>query len=358
MEKQIQIMGFRQLDARKWNQCVFSAAQGTVFGAYEYLSGMAGNWHGLVVGDYEAVLPLLTRTKWGIRYLSVIPFVRQLGLMGHFSGSAESLLAKIQGFCRYGDIGFNHGNGWLFDIGTSRRLNDKVTDGRRGAEKVYENKYENSNEHSHNHSKWARPNYVIDLCPGYAVISQGYRKSLRKRLRQTAADGLYLVENVSSVSVNQTKQTTGQDSVLMADVVHAYRDFIQSKMAPDDYHLNKDFERLEALLQTTFGQQYFHAYAVMDPSGELLLLGVYALDDHTIFKMMSVCVGAGREKNAMAFAVDALIQKYAGQPLCFDFMGSSLPGVQEFIHGFGATLAPYYLYHYNQLPWPLKMMKK
>lgn len=322
MNPDIQIINFQQIDSRKWNQCVLGASQGTVFGVHEYLSGMTPDWHGLVVGDYEAVLPLLTRAKWGIRYLAVLPFVRQLGLMGSYRGAAEALLVKIQGFCQYGDIGFNHDNGWLFE-----------------AEK--------------GQARWSRPNYVIDLRPGYEVIWQGYRKSLTKRLSQASSAGLRLVSGSKAGAAAESIGT-----VPVIDVLSAYQDFIRSKMLPGTYNLDKDFALLKQLLNTDFGRQYFHPYAVKDGSGDLLLLGIYARDNRRIYKMMTVCMGKGREKNAMGFAVDALIQQFAGQPLFFDFMGSSLPGVQEFIHGFGARLEPYFLYHYNQLPWPLKLIKK
>jgi hypothetical protein len=58
----------REIDADRWDACVEGSGLGIAFGYSHYLDIMADDWDGLVVGDYEAVLPVPTRTKWGIRY--------------------------------------------------------------------------------------------------------------------------------------------------------------------------------------------------------------------------------------------------------------------------------------------------
>jgi len=300
----IQILPASRLDPGCWDTCVFAGGNGTLFATYAYLSQMADDWSGLVVGDYQAVLPLTYKSKFGIRYLATLPFVKQLGLLGNWCLTQRGAVLKaIGGFARYGDISFNYANAPMI------------------AEKAE-----------------ARPNYIIDLQQDYETIAAAYHKTLHKRLRKIHTEQRLLLCTADSL------QVAGR-----------YQDFLAAKTT---LVLQKDFNRLTQLLQTVFGKEHFIPYSVKDQSGQELLFGLYAKDRHRIYNFMTAVTPEGRKQHASAFAVDQLVRQYGGTAKSFDFMGSAIPGVQDFIKSFGAVSQPYYLYHFNRLAWPLKLLKR
>jgi hypothetical protein len=53
-----------------------------------------------------------------------------------------------------------------------------------------------------------------------------------------------------------------------------------------------------------------------------------------------------------------ILKEFSGRNLLFDFEGSDLPGVKEFYECFGPIDQPYFHYHFNDLPFPLNLVKK
>ena len=300
----ITIVPSDKLDVDKWNSCALNSNNGSLFLTHEYLSGMAPAWSGLIIGDYDAILPLTYKRKFGIKYLAALPFVKQMGLTGQWNAEleVEDLFNAVHRYARYGDICFSHQNQFL----------------------VADN---------------AKPfaNYELDLNRSYAAIFEGYHKTYRTRLNKIKKNKTLFFEPAKA-----------------SDVVEHYEAFLKDKI---DIDLSADFNRLAQLVLTEFGRRYFVPYKIVDKEGALLLHGLYGKDDCRIYNFMTAVTPEGRKLNASAFAVDYLIINYAGSERVFDFMGSSLPGVRSFIESFGAVNRPYYVYHFNKLFWPLRLLK-
>ncbi|MDQ2753359.1 MAG: hypothetical protein M3R72_10095, partial [Bacteroidota bacterium] len=82
-----------------------------MYAQYDYLQVLADNWMGIVVNNYEAIMPIPFRKKWGILYCYNAPFVQQSGLFGN---EDEELLKKLMRIAKkhfsYGDLFFNFQN--------------------------------------------------------------------------------------------------------------------------------------------------------------------------------------------------------------------------------------------------------
>src|SRR5687767_3092430 len=74
MHSNLQYLQRKHIDTRQWDRCIANAANGLLYAHSFYLDYMADNWDALVLGDYEAVMPLTWRRKYGIYYLYQ-PFV-------------------------------------------------------------------------------------------------------------------------------------------------------------------------------------------------------------------------------------------------------------------------------------------
>jgi len=313
---EIQILPPSELDKAKWDHTVFESANGRFFAAYDYLQHMAPDWNGLVIGDYEAVLPLIYNTKYRIRYLAALPFVRQLGMIGRLpqqmqtAAATKAIFEIIHDFAKYGDICFNELNEDLLGgaglVGTTQAL----------------------------------PNYELNLNKGLSILTGGYQKSLQGKLRRLQKEAAL--------------QWLAADP---HEVIGAYQQMLSVKTELD---LKADFKKLHHLVEQPFGKAHFSAYQVRKKSSHhpVLLQGIYGKDKHRVYKFMTVISPEGRKEQAGIFALNELIARYVSRDYKLDFMGSGLPGVRSFIESFGALNKPYFLYHFNHLPWPLRLVKK
>ena len=91
------------IDDTKWDACIDNAGNGLIYAYSFYLDTMADNWDALVLNDYEAVMPLTWKKKYGIYYLYQSFLVAQSGLFGEMIDAKlqDSFLKAIPGKFRY-----------------------------------------------------------------------------------------------------------------------------------------------------------------------------------------------------------------------------------------------------------------
>ena len=82
MADQIEILSSSDINKEKWNHCISTNANGLIYSTTDYLDAMAQNWHGIVINDFQAVMPLPWKKKFGILYAYTPPFMQQLGVCG------------------------------------------------------------------------------------------------------------------------------------------------------------------------------------------------------------------------------------------------------------------------------------
>src|SRR4051794_22923607 len=148
MQASIEIIPSDKIDKTKWNACVYNSSNGIIYATFEYLNFMSDSWHGIIVNDYECVMPIPWRRKWGIRYSYEIPFVQQLGWFQQTETDHASLMLEhFFKFIKYGDYAFNFKNG----------------------------KVENASLCN---------NYVIDLSLSYGAIQKKFNTDLSNNLKK------------------------------------------------------------------------------------------------------------------------------------------------------------------------------
>ena len=110
-DRRIQYVQSNDVDREKWDHCIASAPNSLIYNTSIYLDMMADHWNAVIVGDYEAVMPLPWRRKWFIRYHYHVPFIAQNGLTGNFSPETSKQVAKVAlKKIGYGDLLLNYGN--------------------------------------------------------------------------------------------------------------------------------------------------------------------------------------------------------------------------------------------------------
>src|ERR1700712_4741862 len=114
----IKYLTHQQIDKKKWDACMDNASNTLIYGYSFYLDAMAKHWDGLVLNDYEAVMPLTWNKKYGIAYLYQPFFCASLGVFGTSVTGAitENFLLNIPAKFRYLDISLNHGNLYKMNV--------------------------------------------------------------------------------------------------------------------------------------------------------------------------------------------------------------------------------------------------
>ena len=108
----IQHLSHHQVDKAKWDRCIKESDNGLIYGYSFYLDHMADHWDGLVLNDYEAVMPLTWNKKYGIHYLYQPFLCAQLGVFGKDidAETSKAFLKNIPLRFKYWDISLNHQN--------------------------------------------------------------------------------------------------------------------------------------------------------------------------------------------------------------------------------------------------------
>jgi len=97
----------------------------------------------------------------------------------------------------------------------------------------------------------------------------------------------------------------------------------------------------------------------VEKNAELIGCVVLSLDQKRIYNLLSVSSAIGKEFQAQSFAINHVIQKYAGEDKILDFEGSDIPGVASFFKSWGSISVPYAkVYHASKSIQWLKSIKK
>ncbi|HXO74080.1 MAG TPA: hypothetical protein VN824_02595, partial [Puia sp.] len=155
-----------EIDTTSWDRCVRESPNGWLY-ARSFFMDVLGDWDALVTPEYQYILPLPKKKKFGLPYTYIPPLIGQLGIIGPEQVDAtrvETFLRHIPGSFKLVDILLNEGNAAPAWPGP------QLT---------------------------ARTNYVLPLQADYSTLYQQYTEDARKNLRRTQRAGLYPEENVS-----------------------------------------------------------------------------------------------------------------------------------------------------------------
>ncbi|WP_205513168.1 hypothetical protein [Longitalea arenae] len=302
MHRKIQYLQRHQLDTGKWDRCIIRAANGLIYAHTFFLDTMATHWDALVLGDYEAVMPLPWRKKGGIKYLYKPAFIQQLGIFTDLPLTVELMnlfLELLPLHFKYAAVFLNHAHP-VVDLP----------------------------KHS---------NFILPLQAPYELLRKNYKTDLLKNLKRCERFQLFY-------------SAEGDYSQTLLSFKALYGERLQHITDADYDRLGKVFAYLH--------KQGRLLVRTVSANGKLLSSAVLLQDAKRLYLMASVTGAEGRSAGANHFLIDALIREFAGTALILDFEGSDQPGIAHFYKNFGSIDQPYFFYTYNRLPWPLRLFKK
>lgn len=304
MLQKIQYIKHEALNTKAYNQCIASAENGSIYAYSWYLDLVAKNWDALVFGDYEYVMPLPWRKKYGFYYLYMPIAIPCLGVFGNTiqPSTVISFLQAIPKKFRFWDITLN-------------RMNAAT---------------------HQNYKLFPRTNFILDLNQDYNDLYNNYRqKNVQKNIKK-AAD--LKCEVVTGIPVKN-----------VIALIEAYTPGIQ-------IYTPEDFQNLETLYNKLFSKQKAITYGIIDRYGDLLASGIFFFSHNRAYYVFAGNHPNGRTLGASHALLDAFIRDHATTDLLLDFEGSDINSLAFFYGSFGATKETYYHLRLNRLPWLGKLL--
>lgn len=295
------------IDQQRWDACVQAAPNGLLYSLSGYLNKVCPGWQGLVYGDYEAVMPLPIKRKWGLPYAWQPWGLAQGGVSSKNGEVLTAAFIKILSrTLRYGTLDLNEA--------------DQLPTTSAG-------------------STWLRTNLVLALDRPYNEIEAGYSDDAKKNLRRAQRHGLQASAAVPVATVAQLYKA--QYSAVNA--------------AANGEQLEALVSAGQWLLQQGLG---FTIGIHASSDNELLAAALFGNYKGRLYYLLGAPTERGRQQQAVYFLLDTVVQQYAQQALVLDFEGSDIDSVAEFYQRFGPVNRPYPTLHVNSLPWPLGWLKK
>jgi hypothetical protein len=284
----------REIDRVAWDACIDNAPLSLTYAASWYLDRICDQgWDAMVLGDYQAVMPLPTRRKLGLPYLYQPFFCQQLGVFGQQVQRTSDFIQAIPAKFRLGDLQLHTAT--PDTIGTPGTT------------------------------------YWLDLRPDDETLFAGFNKDAVKNLRKLHA-----------VYGNITLQPDYDFGRHMVNYRRAY-----GAMNPQITWA--DYARFSQALETAAKHGKVYAYTAITEAGEPLASGVFLQSRAHLHYVMGA-PSAGKGGEGVHALIDRVIALHAGQPLTLDFEGSEIAGVAYFYRKFGAEPVFYRRYRLRRFP--------
>lgn len=300
----IQYLNRSQIDTGKWDHCISKAANGRIYAYAVYLDTMSTNWDALVLNDYEAVMPLTWKRKYGVRYLYQPFLTAQSGIFG--TGITEMLVGDfikaIPFTFQYIEISLNSGN---------------IFGGPHGFSLL-------------------RDNYILKLNKPYPELQSEYRENIRRNIKKAKQAGCIVVKDFDVESV-----------ITLAT----------AQMQLHDKNVDENIGRFRKLYQLLKAENKATTYGI-SLNGTIIASCVFFFSHQRAYYILVGNHPNGKTIGASHALIDAFIADHAGQDLLLDFEGSDIRNLAFFYSSFGATQEIYPALKINRLPFYLKWLKK
>ena len=280
---QIKYLQHKEIDEQKWDACIDHAPNGLIYSYSFYLDNMAKNWDALVIGDYEAVMPLTWNKKYGFPYLYQPAFTASLGVFGENLTEivVDKFIKAIPPKFKLVEISLNSGN--IFSVAPPSWIR--------------------------------RVNYILPLHRSYDELYKAYRDNHKRNITKALQLGCHVskevsVDEIMKLNEEQLKHIDGTK--------------------PEDY---SNFKKLYEFLK---GKRQAKTYAIVDPKNKILASAVFFFSHNRAYYILVGNHLDGKTIGASHALIDAFIKDHANQNLILDFEGSDIRNLALFYEGFGA----------------------
>ena len=275
----LKLLENKAINRDAWNKCIAKSKNELPYAYTWFLDIVSPSWEAFVWGDYEYVMPLPIKKKYGIKYLVQPPFSQQLGIFSEKIISFEIINTFIKAI-------------------------------------PYKNVLLNLNEQNHFDGVLC-PNYLLSLNDDYKILYANFSTNTKRNLKKKLTKEFSIKEDLS---------------------LHSFLDLCKKQS-----YWNSNYQNVvEKIIVSACKNKVGHMLGLVTSSGELLAACFLLKSSHRIIYHIAASTDQGKATFAMYHLVNYIIKKYAGTGLLIDFEGSKVEGVARFYKSFGAKKVNYY----------------
>lgn len=271
----------KTIDYNRWDTCIAHAHNHLTYAFSWYLDVVSPDWEALVSTDYEYIMPLPVKSRYGIPYLVQPVLTQQLGIFSK-SNIDESVVEEFIKQIPY----------FSYEL--------------------------NLNENNFYAKGLIFPNFILNLHQSYDQININFSKNTRR--------------NIDKATRLNLKIQSGLNTEI----------FIKFYFSVDKHFLSPKQPVLEKLIQKGIKENAITLYGVYSEK-ELIACLCVLHSANRITYLLPVSNQEGKDSSAMFLLIDYLIKEDAGKNILLDFEGSRIEGVARLYRGFGAKYHPYYI---------------
>ena len=307
-----------QIEDAQWDLFIQHSEQRVVYGYSWYLDIVCKDWNALVLysgGDFQVVMPLPIRRKFGVKILQQPLFCQYLGLFSRFELTIETAEAFLKSLCQH----FSYISSYSFHPENFQFISP--TSDRFPKLKIHEK-----------HTHW------LCLNSTFETIQAGYSLRRKFNLKKSEAFGWAVL-----------------NSQHIEPLVNLFRNNHASKI-----HGGVD-ERAYVLLSQLFEKLLENKcaelrYGTID--GEIHAGCLFVQEGKMGIYLFNSADDIGRKGNARTYMINKYFKDNAGNTDCFDFESPEITSIASFYEQFGANKIPFISIQKNDLRFPVKQIQK
>jgi hypothetical protein len=294
---EIKHLAHHEINCQKWDTCIQNAQNSLVYAESWYLDLVSPKWEALILGDYEYVMPLPLKRKFGIPFLVQPPLSQQLGI---FSGNSmdekmmEHFIAKIP----------------------------------------YKSYHLHFNEQNPCKKGTKQPNLILKLNTNYDTIFSAYSTNAKRNIKKALQAKVNVVEMINP---------------------EQFLKFYFSEMSDE---AKPDKALTTNIIELGHKKEKVCFYGAFTPEHRLISALCLLRSKKRFIYWLAASNREGKELSAMSLIVDTIIQNNAETDFIFDFEGSKVEGIARFYQGFGAVEMTYPLIKKNSVIQIMNRIKK
>lgn len=296
-----------EIDKEKWDECIIQSFNGNAYVYSWYLDLVHEDWEALVEDDYQRVMPLTLRKKFGITYYYQPYFTQQFGV---FSINIinpdiiDNFIQSIPPHVKLIDVNFN-----CFNI-----LNKG------------------------NYSTLINKNYLLDLINEYPKLASKYSNNTKRNLKKSFKSDLVFMKGVVPEKIIALfRKNRGADI---------------SNWKDGNYHV------LQRIMYNAIHKGMGFTCGVYTQQNELCAGAFFLKNNNRIVFLFSGSDKIAKSNGAMTYLIDTVIRNNSPGGNILDFEGSNNANLARYYKGFGAKKTTYTRLKINRLNFILNAVLK
>lgn len=287
----VRILKRNLIDDNKWNLSISQAANSLPYAYTWYLDALCSRWVGLIVGDYEFIMPLPIGRKWGMLYVYQPMFCQQLGVFYKWRSEPVIRLMVTTALSKFVFVNLN--------LNSDNNLKEPVT----GATQ--------------------KKNLVLALTGKHSAIQKRYSENTLRNIKKGLKAGLIFEES------------NKRDFDAFADL------YIRDTVRKDSTFRPRHLKALKQLVQQFIIHDCGRLFVAKTSEGTICAGVIVVESGNRIIHLIPSADDYARRNGGMHYVIDAVLAHYADSGKVYDFEGSSVESIARFYEGFGAVDEPF-----------------